>query len=389
VGKFKIEVGLIMAVKGKRRKQIFFLKYICILILISLSACKLASDKPDNQVIYYNFPEGEVAHFTLRNRIGMEVQVINYGATVTHVKVPDWMGRVDDVVLGFDSVHSYLTGPNPYFGCVVGRYANRIANARFILNGDTIELNANNGDHSIHGGKEGFSRRIWSVESFTDSTLVLSYFSPDGEEGFPGNLQVKLTYAVTSENELIIDYQATTDKTTVVNLTNHSYFNLSGGKESTVLNHELYLNGYQYTEVDSALIPTGNIVELEGGAMDFSCFCRKRIGQDIEQVENGYDHNWILNKSDERLSLAAVVYEPLSGRGMEVKTTQPGIQFYSGNFLKPTIVGKKGISYQKYAGICLETQHYPDSPNHPHFPSTILKPNEEYKQTTIYRFFTW
>jgi aldose 1-epimerase len=285
-------------------------------------------------------------------------------------------------------VHSYLTGPNPYFGCVVGRYANRIANARFILNGDTIELNANNSGHSIHGGDKGFSRKIWSVESFTDSTLVLSYFSPDGEEGFPGNLQVKLTYAVTSENELIIDYQATTDKTTVVNLTNHSYFNLSGGKESSILNHELYLNGYQYTEVDSALIPTGNIVELEGGAMDFSCFCRKRIGQDIEQVENGYDHNWILNKSDERLSLAAVVYEPLSGRGMEVRTTQPGIQFYSGNFLKPSIVGKNGIPYQKHAGFCLETQHYPDSPNHPHFPSTILNPNEEYNDRTIYRFYT-
>lgn len=377
-----------MTIRQNSKKQLFFLKYFNILVLIGLSACKLASDKLDNQVIYYNFPEGEVAHFTLRNRIGMEVQVINYGATITHIKVPDWMGRVDDVVLGFDSVHSYLTGPNPYFGCVVGRYANRIANARFVLNGDTIKLKANNNGHLIHGGDGGFSRKIWSVKSFSDSSLVLSYFSPDGEEGFPGNLEVELTYVVTSENELIIDYWATTDKRTPVNLTNHSYFNLSGGADSTILNHELYLNAYQYTEVDSALIPTGTIVELEGGAMDFSCPCRKRIGQDIDQVENGYDHNWILNKSDERLSLAAVVYEPLSGRGMEVRTTQPGIQFYSGNFLKPSIVGKNGIPYQKHAGFCLETQHYPDSPNHPHFPSTILNPNEEYNERTIYRFFT-
>ncbi|WP_372933955.1 aldose epimerase family protein, partial [Mariniphaga sediminis] len=205
------------------------------------------------------------------------------------------------------------------------------------------------------------------------------------EEGFPGNLKTRVTYTLSSDDELIIDYWATTDKPTPVNLTNHSYFNLSGGRDSTILNHELYLNADQYTEVNEVLIPTGNIVDVRDGAMDFTL--SKRIGRDVSQVENGYDHNWIVNKQKEKLSLAAVLYDPVSGRKMEVRTTQPGIQFYSGNFLNESIVGKKGIRYQKYSGLCLETQYYPDSPNHPEFPSTILYPNEKYRETTIYRFF--
>lgn len=366
------------------KKYLAFRWYIFIPVLIGFCSCTF-KDKSDEQVKRYKFPEGEVSHFTLKNKNGVEVKIINYGATVTHVRVPDRLGNLCDVVLGFDSVRNYLSSPNPYFGCVVGRYANRIANAQFVLNGDTIRLAKNNGENSIHGGIEGFDHKIWDVKSFTDSSLTLSYLSKHGEEGFPGNLKTRVTYTLSSDDELIIDYWATTDKPTPVNLTNHSYFNLSGGRDSTILNHELYLNADQYTEVNEVLIPTGNIVDVRDGAMDFTL--SKRIGRDVSQVENGYDHNWIVNKQKEKLSLAAVLYDPVSGRKMEVRTTQPGIQFYSGNFLNESIVGKKGIRYQKYSGLCLETQYYPDSPNHPEFPSTILYPNEKYRETTIYRFF--
>ena len=370
-----------------RKKQLFPLGCVLALVLTSLVSCITDADKSKKQVLHYQFSEGDVSHFILKNKNGMEVKIMNYGATITHIKVPDWMGISGDVVLGFDSVKDYLTTAHPYFGCVVGRYANRIANGRFVLNEDTIRLTKNSRNNSIHGGIKGFNRKIWDAGACTDTSLVLSYLSKDGEEGFPGNLQVSVTYTLSPANELIIDYLATTDKPTPVNLTNHSYFNLSGGKDSTILNHELYINAHQYTEADESLIPTGRISEVEGGPLDFSCSCRKRIGQDISQIPNGYDHNWILNKSEKRLSLAAVVYDPVSGRGMEVSTTQPGLQFYSGNFLKAAVSGKKGVKYQKHAGLCLETQHFPDSPNHPKFPSTILNPGEKYSETTVYRFF--
>lgn len=376
-----------MKVMGDNKGQCFFLGFI--LALIGLSSCMFnRTGKFDDQVKHYQFPEGEVSHFILKNKSGMEARIMNYGATVTHIKVPDWTGQYDDVVLGFDSVKDYLSSSNPYFGCLVGRYANRIANAQFVLNGDTVHLTKNSKTNSSHGGKKGFNRHIWDIVSFTDSSLVLSYLSKDGEEGFPGNLKVDVTYTVSSANELIVDYQASTDKSTVVNLTNHSYFNLSGGKDSTILGHELYLNANYFTEIDEMLIPTGRITPVVGGPLDFSCDCGKRIDQNLNQLANGFDHNWILNKSGDRLSLAAVVYDPMSGRGLQVRTTQPGIQFYSGNFLKGNLIGKNGRKYVKHAGFCLETQHYPDSPNHPEFPSTILNPGEKYSETTIYKFFT-
>ena len=372
-----------------RKKQLFPLGCVVALVLTSLVSCITDADKSKKQVLHYQFPEGDVSHFILKNKNGIEVKILNYGATITHIQVPDWKGISGDVVLGFDSARDYLTTAHPYFGCVVGRYANRIANGWFVLNGDTIRLAKNSKNNSIHGGIKGFNRKIWDVGAFTDTSLVLSYLSKDGEEGFPGNLQVSVTYTLTLANELIIDYLATTDKPTPVNLTNHSYFNLSGGKDSTILNHELYINAHQYTEADESLIPTGRIFEVEGGPLDFSCSCRKRIGQDINQIPNGYDHNWILNKSGKRLSQAAIVYDPVSGRGMEVSATQPGLQFYSGNFLKAAVAGKNGVKYPKYAGFCLETQHFPDSPNHPEFPSTILNPGDHISETTVYRFFTF
>lgn len=370
-----------------RKKQLFPLGFILALVLTTLFSCITDADKSKKQVFHYQFPEGDMSHFTFKNKNGMEVKILNYGATITHIQVPDCMGKLNDVVLGFDSVKDYLSSPHPYFGCVVGRYANRIANAQFILDGDTIHLVPNSNEHSIHGGKEGFNRKIWDVVSYTDSSLSLSYLSKDGEEGFPGNLQVSVTYTLSSLNELIMDYRATTDKPTPVNLTNHSYFNLSGGKDSTILNHELFLNASSFTEVSEGLIPTGQISEVKGSSLDFSCDSGKRMGQDIERLPKGYDHNWILNKTDERLSLAAVVKDPYSGIEVEVRTTQPGIQFYSGNFLKGNVIGKNGAKYQQHAGFCLETQHFPDSPNHSGFPSTILVPGEQYSETTIYRFF--
>lgn len=368
----------------RKYKTHFFITGL-IFVLISLTSCFNKSA----QVKHYRFPEGTISQFILRNKKGMEVRVINYGATITNIFAPDWAGRFEDVVLGFDSVQNYLSKSNPYFGCVLGRYAGRIANASFLLNGDTVRLTKNlNKKHSFSGGINAFNRQFWDIESYSDSSLNLSYFSKDGEEGFPGNLQVQITYTLSSQNELKIDYLATTDKPTVVNLSNHSYFNLSGGAEPTILNHEVYLNANQITEVDDMLIPTGKILPILGGPLDFSCSCRKIIGMDINQLPTGYDANYILNKSGERLSLAAVVYDPYSGRGMEVSTTQPAVQFYTGNFLNGTLKGKKGIKYGKQAGFCLETQHYPDSPNHPEFPTTILNPGDKYSETTIYKFFT-
>lgn len=362
-----------------RWKWVLFIPVLAITVACHSNAGRQAGNAASNGI---RSPEEP---FVLKNNNGLEVSIIRYGATITHIYFPDRDGERDDIVLGFDSPAEYMEANNPFFGCVVGRYANRIANARYVLNNDTVQLSRKN-SHSVHGGIKGFDKKNWEVQSYSDSTLVLYYRSADGEEGFPGNLQTWITYSVTSTNELKIDYAASTDKPTPVNLTNHTYFNLSGKADATILNHEVYINANYYTEVDDSLLPTGSIRKVDGGVMDFTT--SKRIGEDIFELENGFDHNWVLNKSGGRLSLAAVAYDPLSGRGVETRTTQPGIQFYTGNFLSDKYVGKNGIRYQKYAGFCLETQHFPDSPNQPNFPSTILYPDDLYYETTIYTFFT-
>lgn len=328
---------------------------------------------------------GKVTEYTLTNSSGMQVGILNYGGTVTKIIVPDKNGNMGDVVLGFDSFDGYRQKRNPYFGALVGRYANRIANAKFTLDGKTSTLAPNNSGNSLHGGNIGFDKVIWAVEKIGDSSLKLTYQSKDGEEGYPGNLNAQVIYTLTSDNSLKIDYTATTDKPTPVNLTNHSYFNLSAGNDSTILDHQLQLNADKFTPVNDQLIPTGQIADVKGTPMDFTT--AKAIGKDIDKVKGGYDHNWVLNRNGNGLEQAATVYEPNSGRYMEVFTTQPGIQFYTGNFLDGSLMyTKNNKKYVKHAALCLETQHFPDSPNQPAFPTTILKPGETYKQTTVYKF---
>jgi aldose 1-epimerase len=333
----------------------------------------------------YGQVEGKtVTQYTLTNANGMVLKLINYGGTVTDLLVPDKNGQPGNVVLGYDSLGGFLQSNNPYFGCLVGRYANRIANAKFTLDGKTYTLAANNNGNSLHGGIKGFDKVIWNAEPLGDTSVKLTYFSKDGEEGYPGNLQAEVIYTLTADNALKIEYTATTDKATPVNLTNHCYFNLSGGTDSTILDHELMLKADKYTKVNENLIPTGENPPVSGTPMDFTS--AKKVGRDIAQVPGGYDHNWVLNKSGNDLELAATLYHAASGRFMEVFTTEPGVQFYSGNFLDGTLKGRDGINYVKHAGLCLETQHFPDSPNQPAFPNTILKPGEKYHQVTIYKF---
>ncbi len=355
-----------------------------------LASCSNKNNKAMNKTpgkeLYGMIGNDSVFQYTLKNRSGLTVKILNYGGTVTNIFTPDKNGNMGDVVLGFDSLSGYLQKGNPYFGCLVGRYANRIANAKFSLDGKEYQLAANDHGNSLHGGLQGFDKRIWEVRSFNDSTLVLHYLSKDGEEGYPGNLDVEVIYSVTKNDSLKIEYTATTDKPTPVNLTNHCYFNLSAGADSTILDHELTLGGDLYTPVNDQLIPIGSFLAVSGTPMDF--IKGKRIGKEIDSVKGGYDHNWVMNENVNPgpLQNPAAVYELKSGRHMEVWTTQPGIQFYSGNFLDGTLTGKGGIKYIKHAGLCLETQHFPDSPNQPSFPNTILNPGEVYKQTTIYSF---
>lgn len=334
--------------------------------------------------------------YTLQNKEGMEVKITNYGAIVTSIKTPDRNGRIADIALGYNDVSGYMNAvAKPYFGAIVGRYGNRIAKGRFTLDGKEYTLKTNNGENHLHGGIIGFDKVVWTAEIVGKNSLKLSYLAKDGEEGYPGNLQVAVTYTLTENNELKIDYLATTDKKTPVNLTNHTYFNLKGEGDGDILNHELMINAKAYTPVDSGLIPTGQIEPVAGTPFDFTK--PKPIGRDIgqqnQQLEfghDGYDHNFVLDKGgkDEALTLAAAVYEPTTGRYMQVFTTQPGIQFYSGNFLAGNLKGKSGKTYLHRGGFCLETQHYPDSPNHPQFPGTILRPGEVYSIQTIYKFST-
>jgi aldose 1-epimerase len=338
-------------------------------------------------------PSGEsVELYTLKNAAGVEVAISTYGATVVSLTVPDRSGALGDIVLGFDDLDGYL-GPHPYFGALVGRYANRIGGASFTLDGVDYRLAKNNGDNSLHGGMRGFDKVLWEAGPSNGRSLRLTYLSEDGEEGYPGNLFVTVVYTLTDSNELSIDYAATTDKNTVLNLTNHSYFNLAGQGEGDILSHAITIYADRYTPVDGGLIPTGELRSVEGTAFDFR---RPRtigelIGLDDEQIVlgGGYDHNFVLNNAGTGLCLAAKVTDARSGRAMEVLTTEPAIQFYTGNSLGGAIRGKGGKVYGKHSALCLETQHYPDSPNHPSFPTTVLKAGERCRSTTVYRFAVW
>lgn len=328
----------------------------------------------------------EVYLYTLSNNNGMTVKLTNYGGIVTSILCPDREGNMADVVLGFDDLQPYLDG-HPYFGSIVGRYGNRIAKGKFSIDGEEYTLATNNGPNHLHGGIKGFDKVVWEAKekSLADTcSLRLRYTSPDGEEGYPGNLRVMVMYSLTNDNELIIYYKATTDKTTPINLTHHSYFNL-GGTQEDALNHILTIAAEKYVAVDENLIPTGELADLDNTVMDFRT--SHVIGERIADVEGGYDHTYVLiNKGN--LIKVADAYEPNSGRLMEVFTSEPGIQFYSGNFLDGSLTGKNGIVYNQHHGFCLETQHFPDSPNQADFPSTILRPGEVYTYTTIYKFST-
>jgi len=347
---------------------------------------------------YGTLSDGQtIEEYTLTNINNMEVKIITYGGIITSIRVPDRNGNMTNVALGFDTLEKYET-QNPFFGAITGRYANRIADGKFTLNDTTYTLDVNDGPNSLHGGAKGFDKRVWSAKEITQegqAGVELSRLSADGEENYPGNLTVTVTYLLTNENELRIDYKATTDATTVVNLTNHSYFNLKGEGEGTIYDHIITLNADGYTPTNATLIPTGVIEPVEGTPFDLRI--PKVIGagerSSHEQIlaAKGYDHNFVLNRdriTDGKLGFAARVYEPTSGRMMEVWTTEPGIQFYAGNFIDSTLVGTSGRLYRQSDGFALETQHFPDSPNQPQFPSTVLNPDETYQSTTVYKFGT-
>jgi aldose 1-epimerase len=327
--------------------------------------------------------------YVLTNAHGLKAKVITYGGIITELHTPDRNGKSGDVVLGFDSLKGYLAG-HPYFGAIVGRVANRIAKGKFTLGGKVYQLAVNNGPNALHGGLQAFDKKVWKaepVEGADGPGVRLSYVSADGEEGYPGNLSVTVTYTLTNQDELRIDYKATTDKDTPVNLSNHSYVNLGGPGGGDILGHELMLAADQYTPVDATLIPTGEIKPVKGTPLDFTT--PTPIGARIDQLKGdpgGYDHNFVLRGGGKSLALAARVHEPKTGRVMEMYTTEPGVQFYTGNFLDGKLTGKSGVVYKKHAGFCLEAQHFPDSVNHPNFPSVILKPGNTYTQTTVYKF---
>ena len=357
--------------------------------LLSLSAFLVSVSPPTIAA------EGEaIQYFTLKNDRGMVVKITNYGAIVTSIIVPDKNGKMADVALGYDSAEAYMSAvAKPYFGAIVGRYGNRIANGKFTLDGKDYSLATNNAPNHLHGGIVGFDKVIWTAK-FDEAAnkLVLIYRSQDMEEGYPGNLDVTVTYSLKNNNRLMVDYDATTDKPTPVNLTHHTYFNLKGEGEGDILQHRLMLNADRYTPIDKTSIPTGQLAAVKGTPFDFTT--TKPIGQNIdddnEQLEfgMGYDHNWVLNESTQskHLNLAAEVYEPESGRVLRVLTTEPGIQFYCGNFLNGSLTGKAGKPYVRRGGFCLETQHYPDSPNQDQFPSTIVRPGSNYESHTVFEF---
>lgn len=373
---------------GRLKAAVCFVFVFCFLV-----SPRLYSKRGIEMEEFGKTPEGEqVQIYTLTNAAGMEARIMTYGGIIVSLKTPDREGRLGDVVLGYDTLEKYIEN-NPYFGAIIGRYGNRIAKGRFTLNGKTYELAANNGPNHLHGGVKGFDKAVWSGEAFLNEKgagLTLKYTSPDGEEGYPGKLDVEVTYLLTDENALEINYHAVTDKPTVVNLTNHSYFNLKDAGASPILNHKLTLNADRFTPVDETLIPTGELQAVEGTPFDFRE--PDKIGAGIDsghpqlEAAGGYDHNFVLNREGDGLTLAARVHEPETGRVMEVRTTEPGVQFYSGNFLDGSHVGKGGVVYERRSGFCLETQHFPDSPNQEQFPPVTLNPGETYRSTTVYQF---
>lgn len=366
-------------------------------LMIVLSASSTKNGHPMNNPATTQASTGithdgkDILLFTLDNGRGMKATITNYGGIVTSLTVPDKNGAPADIVLGFHDIGTYLdasyTGACPYFGALIGRYGNRIAKGSFTLDGHTYTLAKNNGPNHLHGGIKGFDKVMWTptiLKSKDGAALQLDYVSPDGEEGYPGTLKVTVVYTLTTKNELKIQYSAVTDKKTIVNLTHHGYFNLAGEGTRDVLDHLVTLEADAYTPVTPDLIPTGEIRKVEGTAFDFRT--PHTIGSRIKDVRGGYDHNWVLRGTMNTLRHVAHVEEPSSGRIMDVATTEPGIQFYTGNFLNGALTGMSGKAYQQHYGFCLETQHYPDSPNEPTFPSTVLEPGKKYSTTTIYTF---
>ena len=371
-----------------------FLSFFMITVIMNSCADKtIKSNATITKSTFGKMPDGsEVFAYLLKNSGGIEMNVINYGGIITSLKIPDRDGKFEDIVLGYNYLEGYLKS-SPYFGAIIGRYGNRIAKGRFELDGNEYELAINNIGNHLHGGITGFDKVLWDVTSIEDDDgvgLKMTYTSEDMEEGYPGKLDVEVTYFLSNDNALRFDYKATTNKKTIVNLTQHSYFNLTGMKDD-ILGHELRLNAQFYLPVDSTLIPTGDFEEVDGTPFDFRE--PKVIGEDIhaenQQLEygGGFDHCWVLSEEAD-LRFAASLFEPTSGRRLDVYTTEPGIQFYTGNFLDGSITGKNGISYARRTGLCLETQHFPDSPNYPDFPSVVLNPGEEYRSTTVIRFLT-
>ena len=364
-----------------------------LLLLLLLLATVVAADAQVTKESFGKTADGQqVDLYTLHNTRGAEAKITNYGAIVTSLKVADRNGKFDDVVLGFNDFDSYLKN-DPYFGAIVGRYGNRIAKGRFTLNGVEYKLATNNGENHLHGGIKGFDKVVWTaheMKSPAGPAVVLTYLSKDGEEGYPGNLNVRVVYTLTNNNELKIDYTATTDKDTVANLTHHSYFNLAGEGNGDILNHLVTINATRFVPTDAGSIPTGKLMSVAGTPFDFlkPMAIGARINQDDEQLKfgSGYDHTWVINGRPGVLRQAASAYEATSGRVMQVWTTEPGVQFYTGNFLDGTKTGKSGKVYQRRFGFCFETQHYPDSPNHPAFPTTTIRKGQTFKSTTIYRF---
>jgi aldose 1-epimerase len=368
-------------------------------VLLAAACAQRGPDAPRASISTEPFdtmPDGaQIDLFTLTNANGLQVRAINYGGIILSLYTPGRDGVMADVALGYDRLDDYLA-ETPYFGSIIGRYGNRIAGAQFSLDESVYTLARNDGPNHLHGGLVGFDKVVWNAEPFESEDgvgIVFTYTSPDGEEGYPGTLEVRVTYTLTNNDELIFDYQATADRATPVNLTQHTYFNLAGHDSDTILDHELMINAESFTPVDSTLIPTGRVTPVEGTPLDFrqATGIGARIDEEHEQLRfgRGYDHNFVLSRGEadtESLILAVRLTEPTSGRVMEVFTTEPGIQFYSGNFLDGTLTGKGGVAYQYRSGLCLETQHYPDSPNQPDFPSTILRPGERYHTRTVYAF---
>ncbi len=340
--------------------------------------------------IFGKTPEGDVAHlFTLQNKNGLKAEITNYGGIIVSLFVPDKNGKVDDVVLGFDNMEGYIE-KSPYFGAIIGRHGNRIEDACFELNGKKYSLLKNDGRNHLHGGAKGFDKVLWQVLEHNDSMMKLFYRSVDGEEGYPGNLDVTVTYRLSDDNELSIDYQAVSDADTVVNLTNHTYFNLAGHDAGDIFGHHLKINADKFTVNNQECLPTGEIRDVSGTPLDFRD--GRKMGEGIcsddEQIVffGGYDHNFVLNKSENDLALVAELSEPVSGRTMKVYTTKPGVQLYTGNNINGEIIGKGGVRYDKHSGLCLETQYFPNAMKHSHFPTPVLKSGEEYRHTTIYQF---